>query len=132
MSYGGALWEQVLVRGVGILAVLVVLERLQRGILLLWVPGREVMGILHRTIKSALALWKSKICPSLPSAGLDMSYLGGLEAFLARQFGLFVEGDRGELLIDASVVRRLELHGVHFGNRDDDGLDSGRGHVVKV
>ena len=67
----------------------------------------------------------------MTSARLVKSYLGGLEAFLADQLGLFVEGDGGELLVDASVVRRLKLHGVHFGNRNGDGLDSGRGHGMQ-
>lgn len=52
VSYSRALWEEVLVGGVGILAVLVMLKRLQRGILLFWIPDREVMRILHRIIKS--------------------------------------------------------------------------------
>lgn len=67
----------------------------------------------------------------MPSAGFDSSYLGSLEAFLPSQLGLFVEGDRGELLVDASMVRRLELRGVHLRNRNGDGLDGGRGHIVE-
>lgn len=63
------------------------------------------------------------------SQSLTNSYLGSLEAFLASQLGLFIEGDRGELLVDASVVRSLELHGIHLRNRNGDGFDGRRSHI---
>lgn len=116
-DFGRVLGQEVGECGVGVFAVLIVLEGLERWVFLLRVPRREVVGILQGVMGQHLSV-KAMIFESRCGP-----YLCALESLLSG-LRLRVELGRSQLLVWAEVGA---LGRVDHGDRD--GLYCGWSHV---
>jgi len=114
----GSLGQQVRIGCVGVLAVLIVLERLEGRILLVAVPGREVVRVL--------GFGSATVCPIWHATREGASNLGCLVAFQAG-FALRVEPGRRKFLVRPSSC--LELQRGHVRDRHGLDFDGGGSHV---
>ena len=102
------LGKEVGVRRVGVLAVLVVLEGLERGILLSWVPGWEVVGVLYKEARSIYG----NSCLTICFEETVGAYVGSLMPVGSSELGVLVVLERSDLLVVA-LEGGCELLDVH-------------------